>query len=493
MTRCSLAIAGVGLLLLPVNYLVAGPYLPAGDAALRHDVQMLADAGVIGGPVSSWPLAWGSLLEDLRATNVAELPPVLQDSIQRLNRRAARDVQPHQLVVDGSLSVASDVARVRGFQDSPRGEAEAAVTLNWSNDRFAIQVGVQAVDAESDSQSLRADDSLLGVVIGNWSIAASTQQRWWGPGWDGSIILSNNARPIPSLVIDRLYTDAPESRWLSWLGPWDVTVMFGELESDRAIPNARFFAMRAVSRPLSSLEVGISRSAQWCGDGRPCGAEVFADLFLGNDNIGDAGIGEENEPGNQMAGIDARWSFGRVTSRWSIYGQFIGEDEAGGLPSRFLGQFGVDWSGTVARRWSTRVFAEFAGTACQFYESSKRFNCGYNQSIYKTGYRYRGRTIGHGADNDSEVFSVGALLSNENAVTWSALLRTGTLNAGGAPDSANTLTPVAEDIASIELMFGRRVRNGYLRAGVGYDDFKQVNSGHRSSDFRAYVRWQSSY
>ena len=49
---------------------------------------------------------------------------------------------------------------------------------------------------------------MIGVVAGNWSIAASTQDRWWGPGWDGSIILSNNARPIPSLTLDRVFTDA---------------------------------------------------------------------------------------------------------------------------------------------------------------------------------------------------------------------------------------------------------------------------------------------
>ena len=40
----------------------AGPFLPAGDIALRHDIQLLADHGVISGPVTSWPLAWGPLL-----------------------------------------------------------------------------------------------------------------------------------------------------------------------------------------------------------------------------------------------------------------------------------------------------------------------------------------------------------------------------------------------------------------------------------------------
>ena len=28
----------------------------------------------------------------------------------------------------------------------------------------------------------------------------SVTDRWWGPGWDGSLILSNNARPIPAIT-----------------------------------------------------------------------------------------------------------------------------------------------------------------------------------------------------------------------------------------------------------------------------------------------------
>ncbi len=43
----------------------AGPYMPAGDLALRHDIQILADAGVIKGPTSTWPLAWGPILANL--------------------------------------------------------------------------------------------------------------------------------------------------------------------------------------------------------------------------------------------------------------------------------------------------------------------------------------------------------------------------------------------------------------------------------------------
>ena len=64
------------------------------------------------------------------------------------------------------------------------------------------------------------------------------------------------------------------------------------------------------------------------------------------------GTTPENEPGNQLAGLDARW-----TSLWfgtpvSLYGQMIGEDEAGGFPSRYLGQFGIEGSGITRDQYS---------------------------------------------------------------------------------------------------------------------------------------------
>ena len=44
-----------------------GPYIPAGDLMLRHDVQRLADHGIIKGPTSTWPLAWGPILDSIRS------------------------------------------------------------------------------------------------------------------------------------------------------------------------------------------------------------------------------------------------------------------------------------------------------------------------------------------------------------------------------------------------------------------------------------------
>ena len=470
----------------------AGPFVPAGDMALRADIQRLADHGIIKGPTSTWPLAWGPILEDLGNANSTQLPPAILSSLHRVRDRADWETHTTEMTFNAKVAVADNPTRIRAYQNTPRGKTEVSVGVGWTGDWFSLDLNVQGVDSDQDSEQLRADDSMIGVVLGNWSVAASTQQRWWGPGWDGSLILSNNARPIPSLTIDRVFTDAFESKWLSWIGPWDLSIMFGQLERERHVPNAQFFGMRVNFRPVSSLEIGLSRTAQWCGDGRPCDAETFADLFLGRDNVGDAGIGVANEPGNQLAGIDFRWSPGFFGHSFAAYGQFIGEDEAGGFPSRYLAQLGIEGNGFIRNRWSYRWYAELAGTSCDFVKEDI-YNCAYNHGIYQTGYRFRSRSIGHSTDNDARVISVGSVLVNAADTQWRVLIRYGALNRGGLPDLRNSLTPTKQDIASFDVSHSRVFSFGVIDVGAGYEQLDDVASGISFSDSRFYLQWRSSY
>ena len=471
----------------------AGPAIAPGDVALRHDIQRLADAGVISGPVTTWPLAWGPIAADISALDrTVELPAGVLQSLARVRARAQWEMQLDQLHFDAHLSVAEKPTRMRSFADTPRETGEIGGGLDWTGERLSIQLQAQLVDSPADGEDFRADGSAIAVALGNFSISANTLDRWWGPGWDGSLILSNNARPMPAISLDRNFTDPFASKWLRWLGPWDLAVHFGQFESDRHIPDARFFGMRFNFRPIPSLEIGLSRTAQWCGEGRPCGLDIFIDLLLGNDNRGDAGIDQSNEPGNQLAGIDFRWSnqwFGRANA---IYGQAIGEDEAGGFPSRYLVQLGIESSGMLGDRWSYRWYSELAGTSCDAVKK-EIFNCAYNHSIYKTGYRYRGRVVGHAYDNDARMVSTGLTLLDDQATQWHVLVRYGALNRGGAPDSRNSLTPTRQDIASLDLTHTRVFTYGQIEIGLGLERTDDETSGETSNDGRAFLQWRSSH
>src|SRR5699024_8292155 len=121
------------------------------------------------------------------------------------------------------------------------------------------------------------------ATFGNWIFSLNTTPQWWGPGWDGSLILGTAARPVPSLTFERKQSMASELPVLRWLGPWHLTAFLGRLESDRYIPETQLVGMRLTLKPTDKLEIGLSRTAQWAGEGRPASGDTFLRLLFGDD------------------------------------------------------------------------------------------------------------------------------------------------------------------------------------------------------------------
>ena len=96
----------------------------------------------------------------------------------------------------------------------------------------------------------------------------------------------------------------------------------------------------------------------------------------------------------------------------------IGEDEAGGLPSRYLAQFGIEGSGITRGQVSYRWFAEAAHTSNDAFRSEPTYNSAYRHQTYQSGYTYYKRIIGHGLDNDAEIISAGVVVVTEAGNSW---------------------------------------------------------------------------
>jgi hypothetical protein len=478
--------AWLAVALLSGGVAAADPWLAPGDTGLRSDLQLLADEGIVGTPLTSWPLSWADISRDLERVRGVELrTPSLDEAYARVRREAFRNTRVHEVDVAVSASVAGHPIHVRGFEDTPREDAEIAGTLDWTGERFAARIEVARVWDPSDGKRTRFDGSYVGVVAGNVLISAGYMEKWWGPGWAGSLILSSNARPVPSLTIERNYSDPFEVAALRWLGPWRASFQAGRLEGSREDhPHAHFMALRLTARPLPRLEIGVSRTAQLCGDGRACTPGTYWDMIVGNDN--DQSL--EDQPGNQLAGFDFRWApAARVPV--AVYGQAIGEDEAGFLPSKYLGLAGLESWGR-AGRWNWRGYAEYAHTACDFARREPLLGCAYESSIYTDGYRYRGRAIGHAWDRDGEGWTVGAVA---NRGVWSAHVRgyrvdLNELDAG----ETHSVAPRRGTLRGIEASASVQFQSSRIRAGVGYDDTSgprvAVDSGAKAFlELRAYL------
>ncbi len=88
---CALVAASLSIASAPA---VAGPWLEAGDHQVRADVELLKSAGLIRGPINSWPLPWKQVAAGLDAARAQTLPPHLQAAVGRLQILSDRALQP---------------------------------------------------------------------------------------------------------------------------------------------------------------------------------------------------------------------------------------------------------------------------------------------------------------------------------------------------------------------------------------------------------------
>lgn len=481
----------IGLLVFAGPLYAVSPLAPPGDYQLRHDLQTLADAGVLSGPVQMWPVSWPQIHADVSEFEGSEnLAGHELAALARVRSRVRR-VRDGGGTLGMELKGGSEPQFLRSFADTPRGEAEGTLSADWLGERFAWSLrATYADDDPADETEERLDGSWVGGVFGNWMIAAGAIQRHWGPGWQGSLIMSNNARPRPGVTLRRVRTEAFETKWLSWIGPWHFTTFVERLEHARAVSHALMWGMRFAFRPFESLELGVSRSVQFGGEGRDVDFDTVVNVVTGQTTSTNLAAGSDAHY-NQLGGFDARWKLPYVNA--ALYSELIGEDESGSRPDLYLGQGGIEVWGGLGEASSWRLIFERADTKADVLDSSERegdaeFGIAYNNPAFPTGYRYRGRVIGYPTDGDATLSTVRFLLDFAEGSFVNLAYLDGNLNrTRGATAQRNTLTSENEDVEQLELSWNRQFRFGQLELGGGRTERKPIATGEKDSEWFGWV------
>jgi hypothetical protein len=469
----------------------ASGWFEAGDLALRSDLQLLNDAEVIRLPISHWPLPRAAVESAIaNARDHFAQNSAVRVALARVRARVQqRGDSPLRFEARAS---AGNAALVRDFDTIGREDAELGAQASLDGERFSAQARLTGALDQSHDQSLRIDGSHLTGQLGNWLVSAHTLDRWWGPAHESSLILSSNARPMPTLMVERAVPRPFETPWLSWLGPWRFSFGISQMESERQdIDSPLFMAWRVTIMPFKDIELGFSRTAQFCGDQLECDLNTFGNMLAGNDNVGIDST-PESEPGNQMAGFDIRWGSPIGSWPYAVYAQLIGEDESSYLPVKFLAQYGLEVWKPLSRGGVVQMFAEYADTTCSANRANPRFGCAYNQGRFNVeGYRYRGRVIGHTTDRDAESYAVGATYVAPDGTSWTATARSSDLNRG-IVDVRNTVSSVPAEYQGIEIGWKGKLFDESVSVEVGVEALEPLGAGRTTEAF-GFVGWHHSF
>ena len=440
------------------NSLKAEPWVDTSNLYLKANIQLLADTGHITTPVTTYPLMWHDIARDLKDIDIRKLSKAEENAYLKVS---------HQLKLATNNRTSTKVntaikdSRFTSFGDSYRAKNSIQIQSSIVTDNFALKISPSYTQSAVDGDEIRLDESYLMASIGNWVVSFGKQDRWFGPTWDTSLSLTNNARPMPALAISRKSAEPFTLPFTELDIPWTITSFMGKMDDNRIIEDTLLWGFRFNFKPLKNLEIGITRLAQWGGKGHSQTLDTFWDILLGKTNCGVNGlICDENSsnPANQQAGYDIRYSMIIFDIPVSFYGQNYAEDGDNnntfsiGTKPEF--QAGLDMHISLLDIPTTAYF-EYSQS---FGDCGVRDNigdCFYEHGTYQTGMRYNGRTISHLYDNDTRTYVLGTISQLDSDTNISSKFRYLMLNrdnhdkAPGNPIIGNPLTSIAEDIVML--------------------------------------------
>ena len=367
------------------------------DEELRADLNWLNQQGVIQISTSTWPMSGDEIKRAL--TQAQAQTPTQQKVIQSVQTK----LNAENSLLKAELFAESDQKTIpQNFGDHQKAQYQAAVELNLGGENWDGRLRVNAEDKQqiNNDQDVNVEGSYIAGKLWNQWLIAGQIPTYWGPGHDGSLIRGDASRPVYGFTAQRAEQNAFDTRWLSWIGPWQYQAFAGQLDDYSAVPDAKLVGLRLTAQPTSYLELGASRSIQWGGEGRPESFSSLWDAFVGNKDNGGTG---EADPSNQVAGFDARLNLQPLFDLpASLYAQYVGEDEAGGLPAKSMYLAGVDYSSSL-KNMPYQLYAEWVDTLT----NGNAKGISYNHSIYKDGYYQHGYSLGHALGGDGQMVSVG--------------------------------------------------------------------------------------
>ncbi len=438
----------VGVLILGLTTARAAPWAEVGDAQLRSDIETLAMAGVIDNLTTEWPVPWTRILDRISVSGaLTGQPASVLAAADRIRQQATGQMVQDTTSFSAYFDATNAPEIVRGFDALGREDVQTQGTLSWNGESTFIQLsaGLQSHD-KFDGHTLLLDGTYIAKQLGNTAVYAGYMTHWWGPGWISALSLSNNAQPIPQIGLSRIGTKASDSKWTSWMGPWQAEFFVGVLRSDLLSGNTLIDGLRFNFNPAPGLDIGLERMDESCGHGHPCNPLNYFNFSNSNANPSKT---------NDQGDIDIKYSRTLGEIDLSAYLQVMNEDSNPIWHSASSHLFGLTgWVPAGSTR--VRITAEYTNSIStqQIFSFGDYFyGTAYNDYKYQGGMRNRDRALGFSLDSDSKLATLQASWLGAQNITWTLTYHHADLNVMplGTTPVSSTINFVSSGFVPIDI------------------------------------------
>ena len=345
------------------------------------------------------------LLQRLESQFATELRALNStDSASNRVREASRDARVEVLVLDSpnraiesapTGGISADVNPLlnsregQRFAAGSRGAATFVATLNdaWTFGKHVsiqLEPRVAAGSGDSEFAQLSLQSGSIDLSAYNFTASIGRQQRVWGQGIEGGMLLSSSGRPLDMVSIE---TDRPFHlpHPFHWVGSLRANIFVADLGARQNFPHAKIVSYKVSNRVNSILELGVAMMVQQGGRGAPSAsfADHFFDFFpVRNDT-------RDNPPqfSNKIGGFDLRARIPQLHNA-----QLFAESEFDDIdPHRLQHAFWED-GGHIVGATVSQLGADGAFSATgEFHHTGLRY---YRHALYTSGVTFNRVLLG---------------------------------------------------------------------------------------------------